>query len=97
MRIPHFSTQISPKINSNFSPTATDSSQRKKIPYICGLRARIECEPLSEHSTHSDRITNIGYLFALGASVLPAATQKFILKLPGYSLLRLHQRLFQLR
>ena len=42
MRIPHFLTQISSKINSNFSPTATDSSQRKKIPYICGLRARIE-------------------------------------------------------
>ena len=97
MRIPHFSTQISPKINSDFPPTATVSTQSKKIPYICGLRAKIECEHGSEHSTHSDRVTNIGYLLSLGASFLPVATQKFILKLPGYSLLRLHQRLFQLR
>ena len=47
---------------------ATVSSQRKKISHICGLRARIECEPLGEHSTHSDRVTNMGYLFSLGAS-----------------------------
>ena len=64
MRIPHFSTQISPKINSDFPPTATVSTQSKKIPYICGLRARIEYEPLSEYSTHSDRVTNIGSLLS---------------------------------
>ena len=29
-----------------------------KRTYICGLGARIECEPLSEHSTHSDRVTD---------------------------------------
>ena len=46
-----------------------NSSQREKISYICGLRARIECEPVSEHSTRSDRVTNIGYLLPLGASV----------------------------
>ena len=48
----------------------TNSSQREKIPYICDLRARIGCEPLSEHPTHSDRVTNIGYLLSLGASPL---------------------------
>ena len=47
--------------NCNFVPIAKDSSKREPIPYICGLRARIECEPLSEHSTRSDRVTNIGY------------------------------------
>ena len=62
--------QIILTVNNNFS-LAKDSSQKKKIPYICGLRARIECEPFSEHSTHSDRVTNIGYLLSLGASPLP--------------------------
>ncbi len=55
-------------INSGFPTVAKVSTQRKKLPYICGLRARIECEPLSEHSTHSDRVTNIGELLSLGAS-----------------------------
>ena len=59
--------------NSEFTSTAKDSTQREKIPYICGLRTRIECEPVSEHSTHSDRVTNIGSLLSLGASTLPAA------------------------
>ena len=59
--------------NSEFTSTAKDSTQREKIPYICGLRTRIECEPVSEHSTHSDRVTKIGYLLSLGASTLPAA------------------------
>ena len=69
--------------NSEFTSTAKDSTQREKIPYICGLRTRIECEPVSEHSTHSDRFnprskaTNIGYLLSLGASTLPAATQNY--------------------
>ena len=63
--------------NSEFTSTAKDSTQREKIPYICGLRTRIECEPVSEHSTHSDRVTNIGYLLSLGASTLPAATQNY--------------------
>ena len=45
--------------NCNFVPIAKDSSKREPIPYICGLRARIECEPLSEHSTRSDTFTNI--------------------------------------
>ena len=47
-----------------------NSSQREQQTYICGLRARIECEPLREHSTHSDRVTNIGLLLSLGASYL---------------------------
>ena len=59
--------------NSEFTSTAKDSFPREKVPYICGLRTRIECEPVSEHSTHSDRVTNIGYLLSLGASTLPAA------------------------
>ena len=63
--------------NSEFTLTAKDSTQREKIPYICGLRTRIECEPVSEHSTHSDRVTNIGYLLSLGASTLHAATQNY--------------------
>ena len=41
----------------------------KTIAYICGLGARIECEPLSEHSTRRDRVTNIGYRLSLDASV----------------------------
>ncbi len=48
---------------SDFTSTAKDSSPKETIAYICGLRARIECERVSEHSTHSDRVTNIGYGF----------------------------------
>ena len=61
--------QITPTINRNFS-SIKNSSHREKIFYICGLRARIECEPFSEHSTRSDRVTNIGYFLPVGASVL---------------------------
>ena len=49
----------------------------KTIAYICGLGARIECEPLSEHSTHRDRVTNIGYGLCGGSVYLPAANQSF--------------------
>ena len=62
-------------MNSDFTSTTKDSFQKETIAYICGLRARIECEPVSEHSTRSDRVTNIGDLLSLGASVLPAAKQ----------------------
>ena len=54
-----------PTKNSDFSPVAKVSSQREPIPYICGLRTRIECEPVSEHSTRRDRVTNIGYRLSL--------------------------------
>ena len=61
----------------------TDDSYTQKIkkanPYICDIRARIDCEPLSEHSTHSDRVTNIGYCLFRGASTLPAANQNLII------------------
>ena len=59
-----------PTVTSVQLPAAKDSSPKEKIPYICGLRARIECEPFSEHSTRSDRVTNIGYLLFGGASRL---------------------------
>ena len=62
-------------IDSGFTPTAKDSTPREKISYICGLRARIECEPFSEHSTRRDRVKNIGYLLSWCASILPAANQ----------------------
>jgi len=39
---------------------AKDSAKNKKLSYICGLGTRIECERGGEHSTHSDRVTNIG-------------------------------------
>ena len=55
------------------------STRREKITYICGLRARIECEHGSEHSNHSDRVTNIGYCLFRGASTLPAANQNLII------------------
>ena len=48
------------------------------MSYICGLGARIECEPVSEHSTRRDRVTNIGHLLSWGASILPAATQNLL-------------------
>ena len=64
--------------NYNFTSTTKDSTPKETIAYICGLRTRIECEPFSEHSTHSDRVTNIGYRFFWGASPLPAANQKLI-------------------
>ena len=54
-------------IDSGFTPTAKDSTAKESIAYICGLRARIEYEPLSEYSTRSDRVTNIGLLLSLGA------------------------------
>ena len=56
-------------------PFTKDSSPREKASYIRGLRARIGCEPLSEHSTRSDRVTDIGCLLSWGASPLPVATQ----------------------
>ena len=52
----------SSNMNSDLSPPAKDSTLKKKRTYICGLRARIEYEPLSEYSTRSDRVTNIGSL-----------------------------------
>ena len=58
------------------------SSRREKKTYICGLRTRIECERVSEHSTHSDRVTNIGFLLSSGASPLPAANQNSLVLLP---------------
>ena len=42
---------------------------KKANPYICDIRARIECEPLSECSTRSDRATNIGYLLSWRAGI----------------------------
>ena len=57
---------------------ATVSPEREKQFYICGLRARIECEPFSEHSTRSDRVTNIELLLSFGASVLNELNSKFI-------------------
>ena len=54
-----------------------NSSPREKIAYICGLRARIECEPLSEHSTRSDRVTDIGYLLSWGASPFACGNSEF--------------------
>ena len=66
-------------LNSAFAPTAKDSSPKETIAYICGLRARIECEPLSEHSTHSDRVTNIGYCLFRGASVCLRNPELFLL------------------
>ena len=68
--------QSIPTINRNFSLTK-NSSQRETISYICGLRARIECEPFSEHSTRSDRVTNIGYGLPLRASVLSPTNYYF--------------------
>ena len=54
----------------NFTSTTKNSPEREKRPYICGLRTRIECEPLRKHSTHNDRVTDIGYLLSFGAFVL---------------------------
>ena len=55
-------------MKSDFTSTAKDSSPKETIAYICGLRARIECEPISEHSPRWDRVTNIGYRLFGGAS-----------------------------
>ena len=71
--------------HSDFTPVSKNSSPRKKTPYICGLRARIECEREGEHSTHSDRVTNIGYLLSLEASALPNCGKSPI-HLPNLSL-----------
>ena len=62
-------------MKSDFTSTAKDSSPKETIAYICGLRARIECEPISEHSTRRDRVTNIGYrLFGGGVSLRTKTT-----------------------
>ena len=67
-----------PQIENNNPSPAKVSSRRENPPYICGLRARIECEPLSEHSTRSDRVTNIRWILSSGASPSPA--RKLLLK-----------------
>ena len=56
-------------LNFDFTPTAKDSLRNEPIAYICGLRARIEFEHGSEHSTRSDRVTNIGYRLVSEASL----------------------------
>ena len=62
-------------MKSDFTSTAKDSSPKETIAYIFGLRARIECEPISEHSTRRDRVTNIGYrLFGGGVSLRTKTT-----------------------
>ncbi|MFR0899356.1 MAG: hypothetical protein ACLSG4_07770, partial [Anaerobutyricum sp.] len=61
----------------NFTPTAKDSTAKESIAYICGLRARIECEHRGEHSTRSDRVTNIGYALFCGASLLACSNPEF--------------------
>ena len=67
-------TDFSSKSHFQFFP-AKDSAPKEKIPYICGLRARIKYAPLSEHLIHSDRDTDIGYLFFWDASISPAENQ----------------------
>ena len=77
---PHINVvPIDPGVTNTSEKTETESIKDRKIPYICGLRARIECEPLSEHSTRSDRVTNIGLLLSLGAFTLPAANQELFI------------------
>ena len=50
-------------MNSDLSPPAKDSTLKKEEKHIIiGVIERIEYEPLSEYSTHSDRVTNIGSL-----------------------------------
>ncbi len=71
-------------MNSDFTSTAKDSSPKETIAYICGLRARIECEHRGEHSTRSDRVTNIGYGLFEGASPLPAANQNLFFEFFSY-------------
>ena len=63
------------------TPTAKNSSAKETIAYICSLRTRIECEPVSEHSTRSDRATNIGYGLFSGASPLPSANPNLSYKM----------------
>ena len=55
-------------MKSDFTSTAKDSPPKETIAYIYGLKARIKCEPISEHSTRRDRVTNIGYRLFGGAS-----------------------------
>ena len=57
------------KTNSEFASIAKDSAKNKKLSYICGLGTRIECERGGEHSTHSDRVTDIGQLLSLATEV----------------------------
>ena len=64
-------------MKSDFTSTAKDSSPKETIAYICGLRARIECEHRGEHSTRSDRVTNIGYALFCGASLLACSNPEF--------------------
>ena len=66
------------------------STRREKITYICGLRTRIECEPLREHSTHSNRVADIGPLLSFGTSVL-------FHKSDNYPLAMIHLMLYNLR
>ena len=65
-------------VSSAFTSAAKDSHPREPRPYICDLRARIECEPLSEHSTRSDRVTNIGARFSWVASTLQSKSEPLI-------------------
>ena len=54
-------------------PQAKGDAPQESLTPIFVVRTRIEYERLSEHSTHNDRVTNIGWLLSCGASPLPAA------------------------
>ena len=60
---------LSPKTPLTYLFYQKTEPPKRTLPYICGLRARIECEPLSECSTRSDRATNIGYLLSWRAGI----------------------------
>jgi len=69
-----------PNICSDLIHIRNRRTRREKPPYIYGLRTRTECEPSSEHSAHSDRVTDIGSLLSFGTSPLPDKLNKKILK-----------------
>ena len=46
-----------------------DASKERRYPISVTLSLWVEYERASEHSTHSDRVTDIGYLLYWGSSI----------------------------
>ena len=46
-----------------------DASKESRYPIFVTLSLLVEYERASEHSTHSDRVTDIGYLLYWGSSI----------------------------
>ena len=74
---PYSSEEFPNLSNMKFYSSSQNTVPKARTYPISVALARIECERVSEHSTRSDRVTDIGYVLALGASTLACGNSEF--------------------